>query len=129
MRVRLSVRTMTEVDGSFATAPLSMSYNSTWSHVLPFTTAAPSSRMLMMNCLGGADSGRNDEVVCGNCTLSSFSICANVVAHMKKISRLKTMSVSGTRLYGSSPSVIGSLILMAAAFREWKQRHFAELAP
>ena len=42
----------------------------------------------------------------------SFSTWANVVAAMKKISRLKAMSVSGTRLKGSSASACTSRIRM-----------------
>src|SRR5271170_6983804 len=71
----------------------------------------PSRLMLMISCLGGAESGVSAEVR-GSSMPISFSTCAKVVAAMKKISRLKTMSVNGTRLYGSSCSCIGSRIRM-----------------
>src|SRR4051794_7642551 len=72
--------------------------------------------MLITSCCGGCDSVRN-ALVLGSCSDMSFSICVNVVAAMKKISRLKTMSVSGTRLKGSSDSETGSLIRMGDARR------------
>src|SRR5437868_3346750 len=67
--------------------------------------------MLMMSCLGGADMVWNGAVL-GSCTPISFSSCVKLVAAMKKISRLNTMSVNGIRLYGSSISAWMSRIRM-----------------